>query len=362
MSKPEVLKLAAPADTASKSLEERVMEQCCSYHIGMEGLRESDKPINFLLTGRGAMKVMKNKIGIFVSKTDDVPGLPNISEGLLLSVPKIPYYMFTQTISFFRAVMKKYDDAEAMVQFYYDEENKSYVVHCPDQIVSGAHIDFKRSQEFDDKYILVMDIHSHNTMGAFFSGTDNADEQETRIFGVLGKLNNDIPEMKFRISVGGAFKEINIFDIFESPFPATDFPEEWLEKCTKRSVTTYYGAGRSTWPSYTTGRTGYTGIDDDYSYPGYIGYEYSDYTRKYDSKYDSKSEYKYDRQEDAVDLEESIDKIEDLVTLVREVLAADAEAVALAIIDECLEDDIIAYLQNFSITRFLEKDRTKGRK
>ena len=35
-----------------------------------------------------------------------------------------------------------------------------------------------------------MDIHSHNTMGAFWSGTDNADEKETRLFGVLGKITS----------------------------------------------------------------------------------------------------------------------------------------------------------------------------
>ena len=79
----------------------------------------------------------------------------------------------------------------------------------------------------DDKNLLVMQIHSHNTMPAFFSRDDDAGEQATKLYSVVGRLDKVFPDIKTRISVGGKFVEINpstVFDGFEGMFP-----EEWQE-------------------------------------------------------------------------------------------------------------------------------------
>lgn len=62
--------------------------------------------------------------------------------------------------------------------------------------------------------IQVCEIHSHNTMPAFFSKTDDADEQYTGIFGVIGNLDKDVPTMRFRVGMDGVFKEIAVSDLF----------------------------------------------------------------------------------------------------------------------------------------------------
>lgn len=51
-------------------------------------------------------------------------------------------------------------------------------------------------------------------MGAFWSGVDNADENELKIFGVYGKLNTATWESKQRFFVGGAEVSLNIDTIF----------------------------------------------------------------------------------------------------------------------------------------------------
>ena len=77
----------------------------------------------------------------------------------------------------------------------------------------------------EEKFVLVMEVHSHNTMSAVFSCIDNKDERATGIYTVIGKLNNVFPDITTRISVGGKFVEINPDAVFERI--EGDFPESW---------------------------------------------------------------------------------------------------------------------------------------
>ncbi len=240
----------------------------CSHHIGFEGAKESNKPFKYLMTAKGVKKVMSNAVGFFVStvpSTEIIPGLPEIEDGFVLQIPKIPYVEFEKTISFFKKVMEQKDDAEAFLQFFYDAENNKYILYCPDQNVAAASVHYLRNQEMEEKYTLVLDIHSHNSMNAFFSSVDDADEKETRFFGVIGKLDTPTPEYKFRVCMSGVYSDIDIFQIFERPFPEMPFPEEWLERCKKAPT-----------PMHVYGKYG------KYDYPyGYYGYDYGVYGYDY---------------------------------------------------------------------------------
>ena len=61
----------------------------------------------------------------------------------------------------------------------------------------------------------VMDIHSHGDMRAFFSWTDNRDEQGLRLYMVVGRLDTLIPEIDIRLGVYGYFAPLLIEDVFE---------------------------------------------------------------------------------------------------------------------------------------------------
>jgi len=331
---------------ATKSLEERVVESCCSFHVGLEGVYDSAKPIKFIMAKNGVMKVVQNAIGLFIVEAGDVPGLPDIAEGLLLDIPKIPYHMLLETITFFKAVMEKYNNSEAMVQFYYDKETSSYIMYCPDQEVSGVSVKFKRSAVMDDTYTLVLDIHSHNTMAARFSGIDDADEKETRIFGVIGKLKDESPEMRFRLSVGGDFKEIGVFDIFEHPFPSTSFPQDWLDKCVKRPICNVYSGDKTRTAGFNT--SAHSSFYDEYDDLNYL-YDRDSSTYR-GSKTTASSSYSKDAFADVLLMPQ-----EELIDLTKDILISDIEAVALAIIDERMEDDIINYLHKRSVNSSLSE-------
>jgi hypothetical protein len=138
--------------------------------------------------------------------------------------------MLSEIIDFFRYFADRKNICEALVNVYWDAENKRYIVKVPEQKVGAAAVDTVLP-DVEDDLIHVMDIHSHNYMKAYFSETDDRDEKATRIYTVIGRLDKMLPDIKMRISVGGKFEEINPMDMFEYPFD--DFPSEWLDNVTE---------------------------------------------------------------------------------------------------------------------------------
>jgi len=61
---------------------------------------------------------------------------------------------------------------------------------------------------------VVLEIHSHGHMGAWFSQTDNVDETGLKLYGVVGKLNAT-PIVKLRIGVYGYFKQLSWNEVFD---------------------------------------------------------------------------------------------------------------------------------------------------
>ena len=70
--------------------------------------------------------------------------------------------------------------------------------------VSYTHLDvYKRQDEDlpdDTRYLYYADIHSHNSMKAVFSAIDDMDERGTRLYLVIGRLDQFFPEISARIS------------------------------------------------------------------------------------------------------------------------------------------------------------------
>ena len=62
---------------------------------------------------------------------------------------------------------------------------------------------------------IVAQIHSHHHMEAFFSATDDANEQEFRLFGVVGRTQYARPHTCFRLGVHGYHFDIRAHDIFD---------------------------------------------------------------------------------------------------------------------------------------------------
>lgn len=198
------------------------------------------KSVAYVMQGDGVYERRKNRLGIFVTKvaTVEIPGLDStLDDGWELAVPKVPASMLGTAIAFFRKVYSLHH-SEAFVQFFYDTDTKDYLLYCPKQVVSGASVKFERDASFETpSRILVMEIHSHGSMSAFFSGTDDKDEKDDRFYGVVGNVTDYFPQMKLRLSMGGYVREVDvddIFDIDEEMYHAESFPEDWPTRVEKK--------------------------------------------------------------------------------------------------------------------------------
>lgn len=64
-----------------------------------------------------------------------------------------------------------------------------------------------------DPKSLIMEFHSHHEMSAYFSGTDDGDEVEFRIYGVLGSILSR-PTARFRVGLYGHFMDVRLEQVF----------------------------------------------------------------------------------------------------------------------------------------------------
>ena len=71
----------------------------------------------------------------------------------------------------------------------------------------------------------VLDIHSH-TIKAFFSGTDDRDEQGLGLFAVCGGLDRGISEVRIRAGAYGYFYPVLCQDVFANFSGARDLELE----------------------------------------------------------------------------------------------------------------------------------------
>jgi PRTRC genetic system protein A len=68
---------------------------------------------------------------------------------------------------------------------------------------------------------VILDLHSHGNMGAFWSGTDDGDEQGFRIYGVIGRLDTK-PEIGLRLGVYGYWFPLPVNVLFDGPGGSVD--------------------------------------------------------------------------------------------------------------------------------------------
>lgn len=211
-----------------------------------EALAQEYKQI-YIITSKGFFKhhVLRGE-GRFVRvKVDSIPGYtePKIDQGMnFLPAGKIPYALFEQVQAFFMKVMEvKNSEVEAMIHILYNQE-RGYHLGVPPQRISKA------SVSYDWDYVpagtsIVVDIHSHNTMGAFFSGTDDRDDRNNISFsGVFGKLKDRTPATIWRFNYLDKKFEASVEDLFEAPArPEVAVPEEWLTQVQVLATPVYGG-------------------------------------------------------------------------------------------------------------------------
>src|SRR5207249_11886574 len=65
-----------------------------------------------------------------------------------------------------------------------------------------------RMPELDDDETLAVDLHTHGRLPAFWSSTDDADDQGIKVCGVFGDIHRATPSAAFRLAFNGHFKAL----------------------------------------------------------------------------------------------------------------------------------------------------------
>lgn len=141
-----------------------------------------------------------------------------------LSAQKIPGSLLCEIYWFFR----KNPCKEAAAQIFYDDKTGVYELYFPKQQSNACRVVFDRNVALEEEKVLVMDIHSHGRMDAFFSSVDNHDEKGTRLFLVLGKIDSTKPACKLRAGIAGYYKELALTDVFDLKMSKLDERRDYL--------------------------------------------------------------------------------------------------------------------------------------
>lgn len=218
-----IVKLFKKAQTKGEALS-GIKELC----LTKAEAAQTNRPIVLLPSKDGRVyEQRRNEIGCFTAPAENVREFEDIQAEFKMALPKIPAHIFSKVMGFFKSISDELH-YEVLVHILYDTEEKEYIIKVPKQRISEASVNSETDEPYPDRYIHVMDFHSHNTMPAVFSGTDNADEKETRLYAVAGRFNRTFPEITVRAGCAGKFIPLNPEDVFEGDFFGS-YPEEWKE-------------------------------------------------------------------------------------------------------------------------------------
>lgn len=281
--------------TLNISLTNLLAGQVTNYLVHDQWYTHDDlKKINYVTAANGLFRVEKTATGIFktaiVEPVNPIPGLLPMEAGVELLVPKIPFKYLQMALQFYRDIHDK-DKTEASLLFFWNKDNKplpetyddgtaiqgllvdgQLVIYVPRQrntpTLSEFHMD-EMVNWFRTNLSLLCETHSHHTMRAFFSATDDANENATQFYGVWGEIKKEQPAFAFRYCSGDSKVEISPDVLFEwplvnkmiqtttfilglgidaqqteeefvfpyeGPFPSIEYPSDWMEQVDRRLI------------------------------------------------------------------------------------------------------------------------------
>ena len=135
------------------------------------------------------------------------PGLVELKSEFELLVSKVPLVKVKAIIE----QIERYPDSEQLFYLYWHWQGGCWEVVRPEQECTATTcVSLEQHPE-----PAAIEIHSHGAMGAFFSSTDNREENGCRISTVIGRSNNQL-EIVSRVCVHGLFLNVDSDVIYEN--------------------------------------------------------------------------------------------------------------------------------------------------
>lgn len=154
-----------------------------------------------------------------------VRGLKPLHHSFQLHVPRMPARLLDTILSDARRARRldggRPDNGLNEVLYQFHHHGQRVQVKKPPQQATAVSV---LAPGCDDANILC-DLHSHGNMSAFFSQTDDADEQAAKLYAVIGKLDT-APEIRLRVGVYGYWMALSVTAVFTGNSPFNDLHQE----------------------------------------------------------------------------------------------------------------------------------------
>ena len=161
----------------------------------------------YVLAGNGVFLEAENPLvrtRILLAEAS-VRGLAPLGPYLELKHSLVPGYLMDLVVS---ACCAR-PDQEVYAAIAWD--GQEYRVVFPVQDGGGGHVSYEVVPN------TVVGVHSHGGMGAFFSSTDDADDQGFLVSVVLGEVGRLVPMARARLCVYGYFAPAELEEVFSGP-------------------------------------------------------------------------------------------------------------------------------------------------
>jgi len=159
-----------------------------------------------------------------------IRGLADTEPRFVLKHGKIPYRFWALATSVFLA-----DPAKEKFVVIRWTLAKGYHLRIPEQEGDASSCKFVIGEDVTN---VVLEAHSHCGR-AFFSGTDDRDEQSFRLYAVVGKLDEH-PQFRLRCGVYGHFWPVVWQDVFD-----WEFTDPWPRTVWERDLTDREQSGQT---------------------------------------------------------------------------------------------------------------------
>ena len=175
------------------------------YLVNYPDNQEGERGVfyDYILSANGLFIESKGKLLSARIPVDEftVRGLAPLEPQVNLYHGRIPHQLFDLSVNNF--LLDTYHERYLAVAW-----KNGYSLYAPEQTDKEGSVEYMMGDS------IILDLHSHAHMPAFFSTKDNEDETGLKLYGVVGKLDG-VPVVKLRIGVYGYFYPIAWNDVFD---------------------------------------------------------------------------------------------------------------------------------------------------
>jgi PRTRC genetic system protein A len=168
---------------------------------------------DYLLAGDGVYLVADNEnLAARVPIANcQVRGLPLVYPSCNLKHGRIPGWIWDAIV--WAAHVGYMSGHEVLLTVRFDT-SVGFRLTVPRQAAGPTHVIYRPLAD------AVLEIHSHGPLAAAFSPTDDADEQGLRLYGVVGRLGTEQPEVALRVGAYGHFLAVPWETVFRGDLGA----------------------------------------------------------------------------------------------------------------------------------------------